>query len=535
MATGSHEPGETSGKKVRALLVWPEFPLTYWGGQYSLSLVGKRAVMPPLGLLTVAALCPPEWDLRLVDLNIEELSRADLEWADLCLISGMAIQHESMIETIERCRAAGVPTAVGGPHATSSKEKFENASYLVLGEGELTFPRFARDYMAGAPLREYAADEVKPDMALSPVPRFDLLKMDAYIHMCIQFSRGCPFSCEFCDITTLFGKLPRTKTAAQILAELQAIYDLGFRGEIFIVDDNFVGNKKNVKLMLPELIAWLKERGLPFSFYTEASLTLADDDELLGLMRDAGFYAVFVGIETPSLESLRETQKHQNLRGDMISKVHKIHRYGMEVMAGFIVGFDQDREDIFERQIDFITAARIPMAMVGPLNAMPGTPLWIRLESEGRLSSDWAGDTFDFCNFTPVMPVVSLVRGYRKVLATLYEPAAFFQRLYDLIDTMRGGRYQNFGQLNLKNNARYFIPLLSALFSILIVNEDRCQYMRFFWRVLRNHPTKILLALCRAIIGYHLIEFTKVEMIPRLTRLELEFSERELVGQAPGR
>ena len=516
---------------VNVVLIWPEFPVTYWGGQYSLWIIGKRALMPPLGLLTVAALCPPEWNLRLIDLNIEKLSLADLDWADLALISGMRIQHKSMAETIERCRESGVPTVVGGPHASSSRERFAQATHLVLDEGEITLPMFFTDYAAGTARRVYESNGEKPELTQTPIPRFDLLKLDAYVHMCIQFSRGCPFNCEFCDITMLFGKTPRTKSISQILAELQAIYDVGFRGEIFFVDDNFVGNKKNVKLMLPELIAWMKERKYPFAFYTEASLTLADDDELLELMREANFYSVFVGIESPSLECLRETQKHQNVQGDMLSKIHKIHSYGMEVMGGFIVGFDQDPEDIFERQLEFIAAARIPMAMVGPLSAMPNTQLWLRLQVEGRLMEEWGGDTFDFCNFVTVMPRLTLIRGYRTIMATLYKPVNFFDRLYDLVSSLQGTSNQIFGQLSPSTRVKYFFPLMGALLWIACTDKNRGEYLRFLMRILRNHPEKFLLALCRTIVGHHLIQYTDQVTLPNLNRLESELLQNEHVAE----
>jgi radical SAM superfamily enzyme YgiQ (UPF0313 family) len=513
---------------MNVLLIWPEFPVTYWGGQYGLKLIGKKAVMPPLGLLTVAALCPPEWNLRLVDLNIEPLSQADLKWADLALISGMVIQHNSIMDTLRRCREAGVPAALGGPHATSSHEKFTEADYLVLDEGEITFPMFLSDLAAEKTQRIYRADGEKPDLTKSPIPRFDLLKMHAYIHMCVQFSRGCPFACEFCDITTLFGRTPRTKAPAQLLAELDKIYALGFRGEIFIVDDNFVGNKKNVKALLSELIVWMGQHDYPFSFYTEASLNLADDHELLELMREAGFYAVFMGIETPSEESLRQTKKYQNLHGNMLEKVQRIQSYGMEVMAGFIVGFDQDTEEIFERQIEFITAARIPMAMVGPLNAMPNTQLWHRLEKEGRLNQHWTGDTFDFCNFETTLPPVTLARGYRTILATLYDPANFFSRLRELVNTLPGNPHQTLGRLDAFTRAQYYVILLGALFWISIADGGRYEYWRFLSWVFRTHRQKFLLALCRTIIGYHFIQYTSRVMVPRLKQLEKDLIQKQM-------
>lgn len=507
---------------MKALLVWPEIPVTYWGGQFSVKLLGKRAVMPPLGLLTVAALCPQHWEFQLVDLNVQALSDEQLLWADIVLMSGMAIQHKSMMEVLQRTERAGVPTVVGGPHATSSPEKFDRANYLVLDEGEITLPRFLTDYQNGVAARVYTAQGEKPDVTLTPPPRFDLLNIKAYTHMCVQFSRGCPFACEFCDITTLYGKNPRTKLPAQILAELQLLLDLGFRGEVFLVDDNFIGNKKNVKLMLPELIRWMKEHEYPFWLYTEASINLADDDELMEMMSQAGFHSVFVGIESPSLESLRETHKYQNVHGDLLTKIHKIQQYGIEVMAGFIIGFDNDTDDIFERQIDFISEARIPMAMIGPLQAMPNTALWVRLKKEGRLQSDFLGDTFGFCNFETKLPALTLARGYRRVLTTLYSPERFFQRLHELIASMKGSRNQTLGRLNLATKISYIGQLIKALLWLGIVDKNRSHYWGFMSWVCWNHPDKWLWALCRAITGHHFLRYTEEVMVPRLTLLEQE-------------
>lgn len=508
---------------MKVLLVWPEIPITYWGGQYAVKLMSRLALMPPLGLLTVAALLPKDWTLRLIDLNIQQIRPTDIDGADLVLVSGMAIQHKSMMEVINMCRRARVPSVVGGPHATSSPEKFADAAHLVLDEGEITLPLFLSDYQAGNPHRIYTARGEKPDITQSPVPRFDLLSSGAYAEMCIQFSRGCPFACEFCDITTLYGKKPRTKTPKQMVRELQTIYDLGFRGEVFLVDDNFIGNKKNVKLMIVELIAWMEQNDYPFRLFTEASLNLADEDELLELMAKAGFFSVFVGIETPSLESLRETRKYQNLHGDMLSKIHKIQQYGIEVTAGFIVGFDHDTKDIFDRQIEFITAARIPMAMVGPLNAMPNTQLWERLKKEVRLKADFDGDNLGFCNFETAMPALDLVRGYRAVLVALYSPANFFARLKDLISSQKGSCNETRGRLT-PSKVRAFAPLLEGFLRLSTISDHafRKEYWRFMLWVFCRRPDRFLFALCRAIVGFHFIRYTAEVMVPRLSTLETE-------------
>jgi len=511
---------------MNGLLIWPRFPISYWGVHYTVSLLRKGAIMPPLGPITVAALCPSDWNLRLIDLNIEELSDSDLQWADIVLMSGMAIQHSSMTEVLRRCKHAGVRSVVGGPHATSSPERLEDADHLVLDEGEITLPAFFKDLQAQCPQRMYRAGNRKPDVTKTPIPRFDLLKMESYVSMCIQYSRGCPFACEFCDITTLYGRNPRTKTPQQLVAEIQALYDLGFRGEIFLVDDNFIGNKKNVKLMLPELIAWQKAHNYPYWLYTEASINLADDEELLDLMGKANFHSVFIGLESPSLESLRETHKFQNLQGNMLDKVHNIQKHGIEVMAGFIVGFDSDTEDIFDRQIEFITQAKIPRAMIGPLNAMPNTELWERLKREGRLQADFEGDTCGFCNFQTSLAPVTLARGYRRVLATLYSPENFFGRMYALVDSLDCTRNQTLKRINWRTFWRWTRICTPAFMWLLFLDANRAQYLRFMLWVLRRHPQKFLFALTRTLAGYHFIKYTADIMVPRLTFLEAELEQK---------
>lgn len=503
---------------MNVLLIWPQIPVTYWGGHYSIGLVGRRANMPPLGLLTVAALCPKEWKLKLRDLNADVLSDEDIKASDMVLMSGMVIQHDSMMDVLRRCKKFGVPCAVGGPHATSSPEKFDDATYLVLDEGEITFERFLSDLKENKAERIYTAGGAKPDVTKTPAPRFDLLNVDLYSHMCVQFSRGCPFACEFCDITTLYGKKPRTKEPDQIVAEMQMIYDLGFRGEVFLVDDNFIGNKKAVKAMLPSLIEWMKNHDYPFWLYTEASINLSDDDELLELMCKAGFHSVFIGIESPSLESLRETKKFQNLPGDLLGKVHKIQEYGIEVMAGFIIGFDSDTDDIFDRQVEFITQARIPMAMIGPLQAMPNTELWVRLTREGRLRADFEGDTFGLCNFETKLPQLTIATGYRRVLASLYSPDGYFDRLKSLITAMKGCRNETMTRLSASMLRKYLVKLTGAMSFLLFFSEYRKQYISFLFWVLANHPDKLVFAIARSIVGYHFIKYTQDVMLPRLDR-----------------
>jgi radical SAM superfamily enzyme YgiQ (UPF0313 family) len=505
---------------MHVLLVWPEIPLTYWGAQYSIRLLGKKAVMPPLALITIAAMFPKDWTFKLVDLNIEKLEDSDIKSADLVMLSGMIVQHESIQDVLTRCQNFGVPTILGGPDATSSPQKFDKATHLLLDEGEITVPEFLADFQAGKAERTYTAKGKKPDVTHTPIPRFDLLNIDAYCHMCIQFSRGCPFACEFCDITTLYGKTPRTKQPTQVTKELQAVYETGFRGEVFLVDDNFIGNKKSVKEMLPELIRWQEERGFPFWLYTEASLNLSDDDELLDMMCRAGFHSVFVGIESPSMESLRETQKYQNTNGDLLSKVHKIQEFGIDVMAGFILGFDSDKEDIFDRQIEFITKARIPMAMVGALNAMPATQLFQRLKAEGRLKEDFTGDNLAIPNFVTSLPTITLVHGYNEVLSHIYSPENFFARLKTLIQAMKGSRNKTLGRLRFDGKIYWGQRLLPAFFKLVTSDPLGGEYLRFMTWVWLNHPDKWMFAMTRAIAGYHFIKYTADVMVPRLTAIE---------------
>src|ERR1051325_3267225 len=346
---------------MKILLVNPEFPDTYWSFRYALPFEGKRSVFPPLGLLTVSALLPRSSERRLVDLNIERLKTSQIEWADMIFITGMLTQKVSLHEVVQRSKRMGKKIVLGGPYVTSTIEELPDADHIFQGEAETTLPQFFKDLARGEAKRTYKALE-RPPMSLAPVPDFAIANLKKYSCMSLQYSRGCPFSCEFCDIIEIYGRVPRTKSNQQMLAEFDALLNLGWRGTVFIVDDNFIGNKKNVRQLLPELARGQKAHGYPFSLLTESSLNLADDEPLLASMRDAGFRRVFVGIETPVEESLKEAQKSQN-RGNLLNSVEKIQSYGMEVMAGFIVGFDNDPIDVFQRQVDFIRRSAIPLAM----------------------------------------------------------------------------------------------------------------------------------------------------------------------------
>src|ERR1043165_9022913 len=418
---------------MKALLIYPEFPDTYWSFRHALKLEGRRSAFPPLGLLTVSAMLPESWERRLVDLNVRRLKDSDIDWADLVFASAMIVQKESLEKVVARAKARGKRVVVGGPYVSTSAERLPEADHIFVGEAEATLPNFIEDLEAGRPERFYRAPE-RPALPAPPVPHFRLAELNRYSAMSVQYSRGCPFSCEFCDIIEIYGRVPRTKTNGQLLAELDALLAVGWHGLVFIVDDNFIGNKHNVRKLMPELAEWSDRHGRPFSFITEASVNLAEAEPLLEMMRRANFRRVFLGIETPVEESLKEAQKGQNTRRDLLESVHKIQSYGMEVMAGFIVGFDNDPEDIFERQINFIRESAIPLAMVGLLTALPDTQLWRRLKREGRLLRESLGNNTECSlNFIPRMDTERLIEGYKKILRTIYSPSEYYQRAQNLL------------------------------------------------------------------------------------------------------
>jgi len=363
---------------MNALLVYPEFPDTYWSFKHALKFLGKRAAQPPLGLMTVAALLPGEWKKRLVDTNVERLRDRDLAWADVVLLSGMHIQRDPLLAIVERCRARGLRTVVGGPIASSVPASELKADHVVIGEAEELIATLARDLEQGTAKAVYQA-EARPEMSASPLPDLSLIKMNRYSTMAVQYSRGCPFNCEFCDIIEIYGRRPRTKAVAQVLAELDQLRAAGWREAVFIVDDNFIGNRARARELCKALAEWRSQHKKSFDFLTEASLNLADDPVLMQLMKDAGFISVFLGIETPDVPGLIATNKLQNTRRSLLDSVATIQSYGMQVMGGFILGFDTDRDDIFDRMVEFIQKSGIPIAMVGLLQAMPGTQLFRRL------------------------------------------------------------------------------------------------------------------------------------------------------------
>ena len=506
---------------MNTLLVHPAFPKTYWGMEYARLLTRRSALLPPLGLLTVAALLPRDWPVRLLDMSVEPLRDEDLKWADVVLVGAMQIQQESFHEVIRRAHALGKTVVVGGAYPTTDPDASSDADSVVIGESEDLIEPLCRDLQAGALKPRYLASD-RPDVTRSPVPRFDLLRVNAYQSIGVQFSRGCPFNCEFCDIIEVFGRVPRTKPAQQLMREFDAIHATGFRGMLFMVDDNFIGNKRAAKLMLPELAAWMRTRNYPFDMYTEATINLAADDRLVQLMLEAGFSSVFIGIETPSQESLAETQKIQNLRLDLTVAVEKLTSKGLEVMAGFIVGFDADDEGIFERQQAFIQSSPIPLAMVGILSALPGSQLWRRLEKEGRLLEDWSGENFGRTNFMTKLPERVLLDGYKKLLADLYNPDAYFARCLRVLKLWPA-----------KRPSRFRFPFWYALGTLLrviwrqgICAPYRGAFWRFIGRAIWRAPSLLPRSIAQAVNGEHVIRFTHDDVMPRLatarTNLRLE-------------
>ena len=483
---------------MRVLLINPEFPDTYWSFRHALPFEGKRCAFPPLGLLTVSALLPANWERRLIDLNVQALKEADIEWADMVFATAMLVQKESLKEVVKRCKARGKRVVLGGPYVTTTIEELPDADHLFLGEAETTLPQFVEDLARGEAKSTYKAAE-RPPLSKTPMPHFQLANLKRYSAMSVQYSRGCPFSCEFCDIIEIYGRVPRTKSNQQILAEFDRLYDLKWRGTVFIVDDNFIGNKKNVRKLLPELEQWQKARGYPFSLITESSLNLADDEALLASMRDAGFRRVFIGIETPVEESLHEAQKSQN-RGDLLNSVKKIQSHGMEVMAGFIVGFDNDPVDIFERQIDFIRRSSIPLAMVGLLNALPDTQLWKRLEREGRLLGEASGNnTVCTFNFKTRMDPAFLVQGYQSIMRTIYSPREYYERV---LDSMRRTAEQ-LAEPSHYSLVRGFTTLTRVFLRLGVIDSERKEFWRFFTHALFKHRKRIADSLRLAAVGYH--------------------------------
>jgi radical SAM superfamily enzyme YgiQ (UPF0313 family) len=482
---------------MRVLLVYPRNPDSFWSFQHVLHFVSKKSTFPPLGLLTVAALLPREWDIRLADLNVEKLKESDLRWADYIMVGAMIVHQNSVREIVERCRAFGKPIIGGGPLFTTGHEEFPAIQHFVLGEAEEVIGELVNDMRAGAVRRIYEAKK-RPDVTRVPVPRWDLVRFRHYVTMAVQFSRGCPFDCEFCDIIVMNGRVPRTKTPRQLIGELEALRLQGWKDMVFIVDDNFIGDKQRTKALLREIIAW-RERARPsMGFLTEASVNLVDDPELCELMVRAGFKKVFVGIETPVTESLQECHKLQNKGRDLVDSIKTLQRAGLEVMGGFIVGFDHDQQDIFKRQFEFIQRSGVVTAMVGLLQALPETRLYHRLMREGRLETAATGNNTEAAlNFRPKLNREFLQNGYRDLMNRLYEPKVYYRRIRTFLENHRPQGPA------LRLSPADFKAFLKSFWLLGIWERGRHRYWGFFWSTLLRRPRQLRYAIELAVIGYH--------------------------------
>jgi radical SAM superfamily enzyme YgiQ (UPF0313 family) len=483
---------------MRVLMIYPEFPDTFWSFKHALKFVHLRASSPPLGLLTVAAMLPASWEKRVVDTNVRPLSQTDLEWAEIAMISAMVVQKPSAYDLIHRCKVAGLKVVAGGPLFTQEHEVFPEVDYFVLNEAELTLAPFLADLAKGCPQPVYSSTEF-PEIEQTPVPLWNLIERARYDSMSLQFSRGCPFSCDFCNITSLLGHKPRVKSARQIIAELDSLYALGWRRNIFFVDDNFIGNKKILKTdILPALIEWRKGK-TGVNFQTEASINLSDDPELMDLMARAGFNSVFIGIETPDEASLVECHKNQNKNRDLIESVKKLQRAGMQVMGGFIVGFDNDTPSIFQRQVDFIQKSGIVTAMVGLLQAPIGTDLYRRMKDEGRLvENNMSGDNVDgTTNIIPKMDADLLKSGYKDLMEDIYSPAMFYERVKTFLNEYNP--VANPVKIQMNEVMAFF----RSVYELGIRGIERVQYWNLIFWTLVRFPKKFPLAVTFAIYGFH--------------------------------
>ncbi len=484
---------------MNILMVYPMYPDTFWSFKHALKFVSKKASFPPLGLLTVASMLPKDWNKKLIDMNANQLMDDDILWADVVFISAMSIQSESANEVIQRCKKLNAKIAAGGPLFTSSSELYQNIDYLILNEAEITLPEFLNDLSEGKPKHKYTSEDWA-DITTTPLPLWELASINNYTSMNLQYSRGCPFDCDFCDITVLYGRKPRTKTKEQVIDELDALYFTGWRGPVFFVDDNFIGNKVKLKKeILPAIAEWMDRRKNPFYLNTEASINLADDDILMNQMTKAGFEAVFIGIESPNENSLIECNKTPNRNRDMIASVKRIQEAGLEVQGGFIVGFDNDPPKIFEELTNFIQQSGIVTAMVGLLNAPRGTKLEKRLLDEGRMLKDFTGNNTDFTiNFIPKMEPEKLLDGYKSILKTIYSPKYYYERVMRFMKEFEPKKKKVF-----HINPNYVIALFRSIFKLGIIGQERIYYWKlFFWSLFRK-PQLFSLAILFTIYGFH--------------------------------
>ena len=494
-----------------ALLVYPEHPPTFWGADHALEISGVKATHPPLGLLTVAAMFPARYELRVVDTNVTALHDADLEWADLVFTSTMITQHVSLRAVVERCNRAGVPVVAGGPHPTTFHKEIGGIDYFVLDEVEEIFAEFLRDLEGGTAKRVYRETR-KPDVTRTPVPRFDLIDIENYATMAVQFSRGCPFDCEFCDIIKLYGRVPRTKSPEQVVEELGSLYRLGWRGPVFLVDDNFIGNKRDALELLPAIAEWQKTRGYPFTLSTEASANLALMDAMMDAMIEAGFNTVFVGIETPNPKALLKTKKQQNTNKTqenyLYHAVRKIQQHGMQVQGGFILGLDSDDEGVFDAQIEFIQETGIPVAPIYLLTALKGTDMYERMKSEDRLLEAPLGTDAMPLNFKTELEYGTLIDGYKRVIATLYDPTLenYFSRCLTLFRHLKPLRHLR------KRKSRTEIDAAFMRVRRRLSARQLPAYTKFIAKVSKDYPSMLPDAIYLAAMGYHFEKITRQQI-----------------------
>lgn len=501
---------------MKALLLYPQFPRSFWSFNKTMELIGRKVMLPPLGLITVAAILPQNWEYKLVDRNVREVTEAEWDWAEMVILSGMIVQKQDLLHQIEEAHKRGKKVAVGGPYATSLPHEVAAADYLVLDEGEITIPLWIEALEKGEESGVFRSDGQKPDVSSTPIPRFDLLELDAYSEMAIQFSRGCPFQCEFCDIIVLYGRKPRTKTPQQLLAELERLYELGWRRSIFMVDDNFIGNKRNVKLLLKELAPWMEEHGYPFTLSTEASVDLANDQELMDMMTACNFGAVFLGIETPDADSLTVTQKYQNTRDPLSDSVHKIISSGLRVMAGFIIGFDGEKSGAGQRIVDFVEKTTIPTAVFSMLQALPDTALWHRLQKENRLRTESANlNQNTLMNFVPTRPIEEIAREHINGFWQLYDPERFLDRTYRHYRILGEAPCHKNPKKRVKKAAKPFEwQMLKALLIICwrqgVVRETRWKFWWYLLQMFRYNRRGIssYLGVCAQI--EHFLEYRQI-------------------------
>ncbi|MEN8193424.1 MAG: B12-binding domain-containing radical SAM protein [Bacteroidota bacterium] len=484
---------------MKILLVYPKTPSTFWSFETALEFISKKSAEPPLGLITVAAMLPEHWDLKLIDMNVSTLLDKDIKWADYVFLSGMSVQINSFKEVIRRCNILGTKIVAGGPLATTQYKDFLGIDHFVLNEAEITLPEFLQDLENNSLKSIYSTSDF-PDITSTPIPKWELLDIKKYASMSMQYSRGCPYDCEFCSITVLNGRRPRTKTVDQFLNELSRLIDLGWLGPVSVVDDNFIGNKVKLKKeFLPALINWMKERKYPFNFISEVSINLADDEELSDMLAEAGFNSLFVGIETPNNESLNECGKNLNLKSNMLESVHKLQQKGFIVSGGFIVGFDHDPPSIFDQQIDFIKESGIVSAMVGVLNAPTGTKLFNRMKSENRLLDSFTGNNMDgSINFIPQMNYSELMSGYTKILKTIYADREYYQRVKQFLLNYKIPEW-SINSPSLSEIKTFF----KMVWKLGFLDGSKVYFWKLLGYTLIKCPQKLVLAMTFAVYGFH--------------------------------